>query len=190
GSISVEVDGASIYTINVYFGSNPIPGNQENTSDPGGLCTNGEDDDSDGLIDDADPDCDGVFADPLTLTSLNLNPADYLIEVVDHQFDCNVYRTAIIEVDPLDPIVTINNVTANQACDLAFANGSVELTIEKDADDPRDPLTTVGYAYEITDITPAVSGTTPPVPVAANSVSGNTTIDDLEPTSYTFRVTE
>ncbi len=138
------------------------------------LCANGIDDDGDGLIDGADPDCTNPFNYPPSTEICNngidddgdglidgadpdctnrversrLAPGFYTIEVQENISGalCKVYEVIEIQRDALPPLLDIvGTVTPNTACNTALAaDGSVEIMIAKDPND-----NTVGSTYTL-----------------------------------------
>ncbi len=152
--------------------------------DAGAICSDGVDNDSDGLTDNADPDCDGAFIHSVDYNVVGtLDPGDYLVEIIDHDVGCNVYKSAIIEVDPLDPVVTLGNINANQACDLTVANGDAEITVEIDPNDPRNPAT---LQFVVTNVDPAVAV----IPALPAGGTATFTVNGLRPEMYEVEITE
>lgn len=164
GTITTTFAGVNNYTVNLYRGLNPIPADAVDTDGP--LALNG------------------------IVSSTSLNPGSYLIEVVDNVIDCPVYETVTIDIDPRNPVVTLGTIMPNTSClPNSYADGSVEITIEKDPNDVRNPALTP-FEYEITAISPAPLSGTFPVTVATGTASASTTLNGFGPKQYKITVTE
>ncbi|MBT1699905.1 gliding motility-associated C-terminal domain-containing protein [Fulvivirgaceae bacterium PWU4] len=182
GEIELQVDPSAVagpkqYSYLLWTGSS---GTATMPQVAGENCNDGVDNDGDGDVDTDDSKCKISYqGNPdYDLTFAGLNPGGYTIEIIDHSA-CSVFTTALIDVDALSPIVTINSVTANTACVDGSADGSVSITITKD---PLD-LTTAAPNYRITGVTSALAtpATTPALfPVAMPTATARDLFRDAQ----------
>ncbi|MGE0589650.1 MAG: hypothetical protein AB7O48_13825, partial [Cyclobacteriaceae bacterium] len=180
------------------------------------LCGNGIDDDGDGLIDAADPDCTNPFNWPVSTEVCNdgvdndgdglnnaadpdctnqvartrLAPGIYTVEVQENisASNCRVFKVIEIGKDALAPLIdVVGAISPNTACDIAgAADGSAEISIAKDPDDA-----TVGSTYTLS-VAP-LSGTETFTAALGALPFANPIINGLQPDSsvpqYTVTVT-
>jgi hypothetical protein len=120
-----------------------------------------------------------------------LAPGFYTIQIQESYTgsNCKVYQVMEIKRDALAPVVDVQTVNANTACDLTVANGSAKIDIQKDAADK-----TVGSTYQV-DVSPAPLVGSYPNPAAfpPGLAAGVQTISGLNPDNivptYTVTVT-
>src|SRR5690606_5396639 len=116
------------------------------------------------------------------LVSNTLVPGSYIVGVQETYSgsDCFIYQDVIIDAVALDPIITLaSSVVSNTACDVTQFDGSIEINVDKD---PNDPV--LGLTYDID----MVSDPNNAFPLAG-VVAGNYTASNLGPATYTFNVT-
>lgn len=157
------------------------------------VCDNGVDDDGDGLIDAADPDCSSrVNTDYLNPASLA--PGLYTIQIQENISgnSCKVYKVVEVKPDAVAPVVGLASaIKANTACNVAAsADGSAQISIDKDAAD-----NSTGFNYNI-DVNPAPlgwAGTVTTGPYPPGGLPQLFTVNGLSPDNvvpqYTIRVT-
>ncbi len=189
GEIEVVLTNANFgpYSIIFYDGNNSDPATgtiiKGEITDDGGV-----DNDGDGAIDAADPD-----ANALTLTATGLSAGQYVVQVIDYTAsnrNCPVDQGITLVQQAYSPVVTLGDITPNTACDdTNHADGSVEITVEMDANDQR-PLATP-IEFELTSITPDPVNDPGTISLATGVATFNTILSyGFGPTSYTLRVTE
>lgn len=116
------------------------------------------------------------------LVSNTLIPGSYIVGVQETYSgsDCFIYQDVIIEAVALDPIITLaSSIVSNTACDVTQFDGSIEINVDKD---PNDPV--AGLTYDI-DMISDPNNAFPIVGVPA----GNYQALNLGPNTYTFNVT-
>ncbi len=115
------------------------------------------------------------------LVSGTLAPGSYIVGVQETYSgsNCFIYQDVIIEALALDPVITLaSDIIANTACDPLSFDGSIEINVDKD---PNDPVT--GLTYDI-DMNADPNNAFPVVGVPA----GNFSATNLGPGTYTFNV--
>ena len=137
-------------------------------------CDDGADNDLDGESDMMDSDCSG------RITAGNLAPGFYTIEIQENVTvnNCKVYQVIEVKATALPPVITVNEMRPNTACDLTAADGAIEINVDKDAAD-----TGVGITYNI-DMGPDPYGAFPLTAV----IGGDYAVSQLRPDTYTFSV--
>jgi hypothetical protein len=185
GDLAVTLTNANFgpYSIVFYEGNSPDPTNIIK----GEICDDFADNDNDGLTDLFDPDCGSLVLNASMLTS-----GQYLVRVIDYTLvnrDCPLDNGVTLNQDAFAPIVQINNIQPNTACDdTNFADGAVEITISKDGNDPR---AAADLEFEITSVTPVPIN----MPGSPDTFSGVATVTTtlnygFAPDTYIMRVTE
>lgn len=119
----------------------PPPANPFNYAPSTEVCNDGIDNDGDGLVDGADPDCTN------RVDKLNLAPGFYTVEVQENisGASCKVKKVIEIGRDALPPLLDLVSFTPNTACDVITSpDGAAEISIAKDSDD-----NTVGSTYTL-----------------------------------------
>ena len=176
-SIKIDVAGTVgiTYSVRLFKGHNSaIAGTWINGEDDG--CDNGIDDDGDGLIDLADPDC-GVanvhtaFTDASALLtgSASVLLGDYLVRVFDNSgAGCALEKVLTLNTNPVVPSISIDALGANTACTGGVVDGSVKLTVNNA---PNDSSNLALKNYQITAINPVPAGSA--IPPVANRRSVN-----------------
>jgi len=190
GSINVQVAGAfGPYSITFFQGNSATPVTPP-TVLRGEICDDLIDNDGDGLIDNADPDCG-----TLNLTLNNIASGEYLIRVIDYtpaNRPCPLDDGVVLIQRGFAPLVQVDDITPNTACnDAAFGDGTVELTVTQDDQDNRDPVATP-VRFAISSVTPApVNAPAFPAILSTGAATVTSTLSyGFRPTTYTLRVTE
>lgn len=189
--VQVEVTGTPglVYSVALFAGHHSATAVWVNGEDDG--CKDGIDNDNDGLTDTAgDSDCGvGTVNTVFTQTSDALTGVpsvpllgDYLIRVHDPAGSgCNVEKVVTLKIDPKLPVVSAA-VTPNTACVAGVGDGTVEITVNKQANDPTTP------SYELTLLDPVNhGGSTPQVIPTGVPTLVNGTFDGR---AYTLTVTD
>jgi large repetitive protein len=173
------------YSTIFYTGTQPIPANK--IAGVGEICFDGIDNDGDGFIDGADPDCGAL--------TFNINgraDGDYYVEVYDNDvlnrpcplgFQVHLLKTV------KNPLITVDALTGNTSCDPATSgDGSVALQVDKAPGD-----LSVAQSYHIENVSPLPIGfvlNASPGNLIGTGSSGQSTgtMNGFRPQAYTFRV--
>jgi len=164
GAVKADVTGASAfgYLIEIFTGNSPILVNKINTSGPP--------------------------ADVVTLTSSSLASGDYYVQVTDEDpvnKPCPLGNQLTLKQIALPPIITVNQVNPNTSCSpTTFGDGSIKLTVNKDASDTTVPN------YDITNIDKPTHPTYAPFPVNIGASGSSKTLTGFEPQTYTITITD
>ena len=176
GVVEVQIVGTGDYGVTVSRGNSfamPIL--------KGEICDNGIDDDGDGLVDAADPDCS-----TMSLTIDALAAGDYFIQVTDYTANnkfCPLGFGRTLIQRAFGPLLSLDQINPNTSCDPDDSgDGSISLIAMKQSNDVTTP------SYQISSITPVPSGFVAPMPIAANVPTAP--ITGFGPETYTITVND